>query len=54
MDLPGQSEIVDVAATAGQKPEILKPADRAPTIFGLHLNLSVRRRVRMARRRATR
>jgi hypothetical protein len=55
MHLPGQSEIVDVAATAGQKPEILQPADRAPAIFGLHPSLvPCGAGVRMARRRATR
>ncbi len=39
MDLPRQIDIVHVPATAGQKPEILEPADRAPVIFGLHPSL---------------
>jgi hypothetical protein len=52
MNLPRQSEIVDVPATAGQKPEILKPANRALAICGLHPSLSpCRRGGRMARRR---
>src|SRR5271154_2089413 len=39
MNLPGHSEIVNVAANTGQKSEILEPADRAPAIVGLHASL---------------
>jgi hypothetical protein len=49
IELLWQSEIVDVAATSGQKPEILEPADRALTIVGLHLHLFPCNGGRMAR-----